>query len=72
VTATLTTAAPITMAAAPGVVAQTTSSCGFICRDYIDDCGNTYGPGCYTTCAGQSTSIPSFTTPYCDAKATAA
>lgn len=39
-----------------------------ICKDYFDDCGNTYGPGCFTSIAGQAD--PTFTTPYCEAKAT--
>ncbi|KAF1826756.1 uncharacterized protein K489DRAFT_124866 [Dissoconium aciculare CBS 342.82] len=40
-----------------------TTSCPFLCRDYFDSCGNTFGPGCYTSCPGAKE--PSYTTPFC-------
>lgn len=42
---------------------SSTRACGFVCPDYIDACGNTYGPGCYTSCPGVPG--PSFSTPSC-------
>ncbi|KAK4498362.1 hypothetical protein PRZ48_011020 [Zasmidium cellare] len=41
------------------------ASCPFICKDYFDDCGNTYGPGCFSSCPGYPE--PTFTTPACNA-----
>lgn len=39
--------------------------CGTICNDYVDNCGNTYGPGCYTSCSPTDTA-PTYTTPVCN------
>ncbi|KAF7192349.1 hypothetical protein HII31_06381 [Pseudocercospora fuligena] len=41
-----------------------TNSCGYSCDYRIDDCGNTYGPGCYTSCPGAE--VPGYTIPVCE------
>lgn len=63
-----TTSAPVT-----GPIGTATSSsrrCAFVCPDYIDACGQYYGPGCYTSCPGVPG--PSFTTPLCSGTTSAA
>lgn len=46
---------------------RTKSACCMYCPQYVDGCGNTFGPGCYTSCPGVAP--PSFTTPYCETSA---
>lgn len=50
-------------------VTSSNNPCEFVCLDYFDQCGNTYGPGCWTSCPGSTT--PTYTTPYCSVSATA-
>lgn len=47
--------------------AQTANACGMYCPIYVDGCGQSFGPGCYTSCSGVAP--PSFTTPYCETSA---
>ncbi|EME41789.1 hypothetical protein DOTSEDRAFT_116443, partial [Dothistroma septosporum NZE10] len=42
---------------------MTTATCGYKCDDFVDECGQTYGPGCYTSCEGMPT--PGWTKPSC-------
>jgi hypothetical protein len=42
----------------------------FICSDNFDDCGNTFGPGCWDSC--KTPEVPSYTTPYCSVTTTTA
>ena len=44
--------------------------CGTICDTRTDACGNTYGPGCWTSCSSTDTE-PTFATPACNLEATA-
>lgn len=41
--------------------------CEWVCLDYFDQCGNTFGPGCWTSCPGGA--VPTYATPYCDVEA---
>jgi len=43
-------------------------SCNHICVDSLDECGQLYGPGCFTTCPGVP--WPSYTGPSCSLTAT--
>ena len=38
-------------------------SCAFVCPDFVDKCGQCYGPECYTSCPGVAG--PTFTVPFC-------
>ncbi|CAK3822948.1 Hypothetical predicted protein [Lecanosticta acicola] len=50
--------------ASKSFVTAMTNSCGHKCDLYVDQCGQTFGPGCYSTCSGVAP--PSYTTPYCE------
>ncbi|KAM3421255.1 hypothetical protein BST61_g1660 [Cercospora zeina] len=45
-----------------------TDPCGYKCDYSTDSCGNTFGPGCYTSCPGFT--VPSYIIPICEAEAT--
>lgn len=45
-----------------------TNSCGYKCDLYVNQCGETYGPGCYTSCP--DVPAPSYSTPYCETSVT--
>ncbi|USW55115.1 hypothetical protein Slin15195_G084340 [Septoria linicola] len=51
-------------------VTTQTNPCGQKCDYITDSCGNTFGPGCYTSCPGVEP--PSYTIPSCDAVVTPA